>query len=178
MQRGPDHHFTIDPMHWITGVRGGARPLPQNFSNCHFRAKKQVIFGQNHLIFGQAGGNIRTWDLSPRTKLVPYTYTLDTCLGTCSGRQFHLAFLICTSQVSFPALTICSKLCFHQVLDLHREDCWKLDTWQIRLILSPRSWKRNYYYYYDYHHYHCYHSHIIITFSNAINAMITHNNKM
>ena len=31
-------------------------PPPWNFSNGHFRAKKKIhiIFGQNHLIFGQA----------------------------------------------------------------------------------------------------------------------------
>ena len=35
---------------------GGGLPPPSNFSNSHFRAKKKnhVIFGQNHLIFGQA----------------------------------------------------------------------------------------------------------------------------
>ena len=40
----------------VIGVRGGGGGLqpPWIFSNSHFRAKKHVIFGQNHLIFGQA----------------------------------------------------------------------------------------------------------------------------
>ena len=35
------------------GGLGGCSP-PWNLSNSHIRAKNQVIFGQNHLIFGQA----------------------------------------------------------------------------------------------------------------------------
>ena len=39
------------------GVRGGGgagAAAPWNFSNSHIRVENQVIFGQNHLIFGQA----------------------------------------------------------------------------------------------------------------------------
>ena len=35
------------------GAKGGCSP-PRIFSNSHFRAKNQVIFGQYHLIFVQA----------------------------------------------------------------------------------------------------------------------------
>ena len=40
------------------GVRGGGggagAAAPWNFSNSHIRVENQEIFGQNHLIFGQA----------------------------------------------------------------------------------------------------------------------------
>ena len=38
----------------VRGGGGGGLQPPWNFSNSHIRAKNQVIFGQNHLIFGQA----------------------------------------------------------------------------------------------------------------------------
>ena len=59
-----------------TGI--GVRPMGLgglHVSNINFRAKNQVIFGQNHLIFVQWKTNI----LRPRTKLQPpYAYAYKT----------------------------------------------------------------------------------------------------
>ena len=38
---------------WMEDWMDGQQP-PYNFFNCHFGVKKQEIFGQNYLIFGQA----------------------------------------------------------------------------------------------------------------------------
>ena len=53
-------------------------PPPPNISNSPFRAKKQVIFGQNYLIFGQAFEKIfeTVGAPPPPMKLVPYAYDL------------------------------------------------------------------------------------------------------
>ena len=50
------HHRYLDSdsIHRRTRRGGGGLQPPWNFWNSHFRAKNNVIFRQNHLIFGQA----------------------------------------------------------------------------------------------------------------------------
>ena len=66
----------------VIAVRGmglGWLQHPYNCLNIHLRAKQQVMFGQNNLIFGQAMETIFGKETlgtpTPRTKLVPYAYT-------------------------------------------------------------------------------------------------------
>ena len=65
---------------WAGGGGGGGEGLqpPIIFQIAIFGQKKQVVFGQNHLIFGQAMAKIFGQETSapppPRTKLVPYAY--------------------------------------------------------------------------------------------------------
>ena len=59
------------------GGQGAVASLPGFFLMTIFEQKKthQVIFPQNHFIFGQAmETNIRARDLCPRTLLVPNAY--------------------------------------------------------------------------------------------------------
>ena len=113
------------------GLRGAAAPL--GFFNSHFRAKNQVIFGQNHLIFVQVmETNIRARDFSP-----PELNSSGTLMAVVF--KFRKSNSLSTLQINAIVASFPASLAISSLLDkslLHQQ--------QMNLVPVQQAWHSSY----------------------------------